>query len=167
MKILTKEESGWALARVWLDALEESATDFFGNKPKIFSQRAYEYATKEWLRILEMDYGLKAKKASTIKEAVESYIDIGVKGGLFQDNSQFELTEVTNSRLKIVIFKCPYFKSCSDLMAQGVAVSSLTCARIGCFNSAAKVLANIECMYEMNSISAEEGCFGVIENYLI
>lgn len=164
MKILTREECGWALARVWLVALEESARDFFGNRPRLFSQRAYEHATEVWLRILESDYGLKAKKASSIKEAVENYIDIGIKGGLFEDNSQFELTEVTPSRLKITVFKCSYYNSCTDLMTEGIPVSNLTCARIGCFNSAAKILASIDCIYEIDSVSAEEGCLGVIEH---
>ncbi|MCL5071195.1 MAG: hypothetical protein M1308_09905 [Actinobacteria bacterium] len=163
MKILTREESGWVLARVWLNALEETARDFFGNKPKIFSWRAYEHATQTWLRILEMDYGLKVKKAKTIKEAVENYIDIGVKGGLFQDNSQFELTEIIPSRLKVNILNCQYYNSCRDLIAEGVPVSNLTCARIGCFNSAVKLLSNIECIYEIDSVN-EEGCIGVIEN---
>lgn len=151
------------LARVWLDALEESARDFFGNRPRQFTWRAYEHATETWLRILEMDYGLKAKKAKTIKEAVENYIEVGVKGGLFEDNSQFELTDITPSRLKINVLQCQYYNCCRDLIAEGIPVSNLTCARIGCFNSAVKLLANILCSYEIDSVN-ESGCIGIIEH---
>ena len=160
---MTREESGWVLARVWLNAVEESARDFFGKKPRMFTRRAYKHATETWLRILETDYGLKAKKAKTMKEAVENYIDIGVKGGLFKDNSQFELDEVIPTRLKVNVLSCQYYNSCRDLISEGVPVSSLTCARIGCFSSAVKLLANIACDYEIDSVN-EEGCVGVIED---
>lgn len=163
MKKLTREESGWALARVWLVALEESSRDFFGNRPRNFAHRAYEHATEAWLRILENDYGIKARRdLGSIREAIDSYIELGVRGGLFEDHCQFELDEVTPLRIKLKVFKCAYLDSCTDLMEQGIAVSNLTCARIGCFNSAVKLLAGIDCTYDVDSVCKERGCTGVI-----
>lgn len=162
MKKMTKEESGWVLARVWLDALEETFRDFHGSRPRAYTYRAYEHATESWLRILESEYGFKAEKASTIKEAVENYIDLGIKGGLFEDISQFELKEISPFRMEVKVFRCPYFASCRDLIEEGVPVTNLTCARIGCFAAAVKLLANIDCLYDMYSIHIDEGCNGVI-----
>lgn len=162
MKKMTKEESGWVLARVWLDALEKTFRDFHGSRPRTYTYRAYEHATESWLRILESEYGFKPEKSSTIKEAVENYIDLGIKGGLFQDTSQLELKEISPFRLEVKVFKCPYFNSCRDLIEEGVPVTNLTCARIGCFAAAVKLLANIDCLYDMYSIHIDEGCNGVI-----
>ncbi len=159
---LTRESSGWVLARVWLDALEKGARDFFGTRPRMFAERGYEYASEAYLRILENDYGVKAAKASTIKAAVESYIDVGIRGGLFYDQSQFVLREVTVNRLEINILGCPYLNSCQDLLDGGILVSNLTCARIGCFKAAVKLLADIHCTYKVNAFNTENGCQGVI-----
>jgi hypothetical protein len=94
MRQVSLEEAGWMLARVWLTAMEQAARDFHGTRPWKFCNRAYEYATEEFLRVLEDEYGLRARKGNSIKEAVESYIELGVKAGLFKDASQFELKEV-------------------------------------------------------------------------
>ena len=162
MKPLTGEASGWVLARVWLDALEKAARDFFGTMPRMFAERGYEYASETYLRILENEYGVKATKASTIKEAVESYIDVGIQGGLFYDRSQFVLKEVTVNRLELNVLKCPYLNSCQDLLNGGITVSNLTCARIGCFKAAVKLLAGIDGMYRVDAFNTENGCQGVI-----
>lgn len=164
MKELTKEQSGWVLARVWIDALEESARDFFGKNPRVFIEKAYESGASAFLRILDSDYGIKAQRGSTLKECIENYIDVGIKGGLFEDKNQFEITEVVPTRLKIKVHKCPYYLSCKDLMDQGVSVSNLTCSRMGCFRGAGKILGNIESTYEVESISKEKGCVAYIEN---
>ena len=162
MKNITKQESGWVLARVWLDAMEKAFRDFHGSRPRMYTYRAYEHATEAWLRILENEYGFKAKKAATIRGAVENYVEIGIKGGLFEDASQFELREVSPFRVEVKVFKCPYFDSCKDLLEEGVPVTNLTCARIGCFSAAVKLLANIDCLYDMDSIHIDDGCHGVI-----
>jgi len=162
MEPLNREASGWVLARVWLDALEKGARDFFGTRPRMFAERGYEYASEAFLRILENDYGVKAAKASTIKEAVENYIDVGIQGGLFYDRSQFVLKEVTVNRLEINVLKCPYLNSCQDLLNGGLMVSNLTCARIGCFKAVVKLLADIDCTYRVNAFNTEDGCQGVI-----
>jgi len=162
MKKLIKEESGWVLARVWLDALEKTSRDFHGSRPRTFTFRAYEHATETWLRILERDYGIKPEKATTIKEAIENYIEVGVAGGLFEDSSQFEIKEVTPFRIETTVFKCPYYGSCKDLLDEGVSVTDLTCPRLGCFAAAVKLLANIDCLYDMYSIHMQEGCNGII-----
>ena len=70
MPKLTSEQSGWALTRVWLTAFEQAARDFHGTRPKNFCQRAYEYATEDWLNVLQNEYGITVKKAKSIKEAV-------------------------------------------------------------------------------------------------
>lgn len=162
MEPLTREAGGWVLARVWLDALEKGARDFFGTMPRMFAERSYEHASEAFLRILENDYGVKAAKASSIKEAVESYIDVGIHGGLFYDRSQFVLKEMTVNRLEINILRCPYLNSCQDLLDGGILVSNLTCARIGCFKAAVKLLAGIDCTYRVNAFNTEDGCQGVI-----
>lgn len=163
MKNISREESGWILARVWLDALESTGRDFGGKKPLIYIERAYEHATTFLLRILEKEYGLKTKKTSTMEEAISHYIEMGIKGGLFQDKNQFEIKQLTPYKLDIKIHKCPYFSSCQDLIEdEGISVSDLTCARIGCFKSAIKLLSNMECIYSVNSIDEEKGCSGMI-----
>jgi hypothetical protein len=162
MQQLNKEESGWMLALVWLSALEETARDFHGSRPKTFCERAYEHATDNWLHALENEYGVVAKKADTIREAVDEYIRIGVIGGLFQDASQFELREVNPNRLEIKAHVCPYRKSCEALLRQGISPKDLTCARIGCFRAAVKYLSGIDCSYEVTEIG-EGGCRGYIE----
>lgn len=155
-------ETGWVIARCWLTAMEQTARDFHGRRPHFFTYRAYEHSTHAWLRILESEYGIAPKPASTIKEAVESYIDIGLETGLFQDASQFEIREVTPNRVEISIGRCPYVHSCQDLISDG-SLGGLTCARLGCFNAAVAVIAGIETTYEVLGVHLLEGCSGVIE----
>ena len=162
MENLIKEQSGWVLARVWLVSLEHAARDFFGKHPRVFSARAYDYATESFIKILDQDFGIKTQKASSIIEAVKNYIDTGVKGGLFQSSNQFLLEEVSPSRLHVKVTNCAYLSSCKDLINEGIPVSNLTCARIGCFRSAVRFLANIDCFYEVVAFDTEEGCQGVI-----
>jgi hypothetical protein len=161
-KTLDRGECGWVIARVWLNALEETARDFHGTRPRTFVTRAYEHATEEWLRVLEQDYGLKPREAATMKEAVESYIDIGVKAGLFVDASQFNLEEKDPYRLDVSVLVCPYRESCKDLLDRGFSLRNLTCARMGCFRAAVQALTNISCDYEVTSVKPEEGCTGLI-----
>jgi len=162
MQSINKEESAWTLALVWLSALEETARDFHGSRPRAFCERAYEHATENWLNALENDYGIIAKKVNSIREAVDEYIRVGVIGGLFQDASQFELREVNPNRLEINVHVCPYYKSCAALLQVGISPKDLTCARIGCFRAAVKYLSGIDCSYEVSEI-AEGGCRGYIE----
>ena len=161
-KTLDRGECGWVIARVWLNALEETARDFHGTRPRTFVTRAYEHATEEWLRVLEQDYGLKPHEATTMKEAVESYIDIGVKAGLFVDASQFKLEEKDPYRLDVSVLVCPYRESCKDLLERGFSLRNLTCARMGCFRAAVQALTNVACDYEVTSVKPEEGCTGLI-----
>ena len=46
MDIIDREEAGWLVALSWLSALEETARDFHGTRPKVFSERAYEHAVQ-------------------------------------------------------------------------------------------------------------------------
>ncbi len=162
MDNLIKEQSGWVLARVWLVSLEQAARDFFGNRPRVFSERAYEYATESFLKILDKDFGIKTKKATSIKEAIKNYIDTGVKGGLFKNSNQITLHEISPARLQISVMDCPYLSTCKDLVNEGIAVSNLTCARIGCFRSAVRFLANIDCYYDVIAFNTEDGCQGIV-----
>jgi hypothetical protein len=163
MRELKREEGGWVVALSWLSALEEVARDFHGTRPRAFCQRAYEHATENFLRILENEYGIKAQRVDSIKKAVEEYIRVGVKGRLFTDASQFELTETNPNRLELVVHKCPYLKSCEALLKEGIRLKDLTCARIGAFRAAALHLADIDCTYEVTAFAIEETCRGSIE----
>jgi hypothetical protein len=163
MKTLDKNTTGWVVARVWLDALEETARDFHGIRPRAFIERAYQHATETLLRILEQEYGLRARKASTIKEAIQNYIELCVKVGLFDDASQFRVDELDPYRVEVEVAACPYGASCRDLSSQAMPLQNLTCARIGCFKAAVEILTGIECNYEMTSTSPGTGCKGTIE----
>jgi hypothetical protein len=143
--------------------MEQTARDFHGRRPHAVTYRAYEHSTAAWLRILESEYGIKPPPASTIREALESYIETGVTTGLFQDASQFEVREVTPNRVEITTTRCPYVHTCKDLLDEGFSLGGLTCARLGCFNAAVKLLTGIETTYEVLGVHLLEGCEGVIE----
>jgi hypothetical protein len=163
MKTLDKSTTGWIVARVWLDALEETARDFHGIRPRAFIERAYQHATETLIRILEEEYGVRPRKAASIKEAIQSYIELGVKAGLFEDVSLFKVEELDPYRVEVEVTQCPYGQSCRDLSAASMPLQHLTCARIGCFKAAAEILAGIECNYEITSASPGAGCKGIIE----
>lgn len=162
MADLSREEAGWALSRVWLDALEDTARDFFGSRPRVFTRRAYEHAAEAWVRIMREDYGLQPREATTLKAGLESYIDLGVRGGLFTDSTEFELDEVTPTRVEVTVHKCPYYDSCAHLLDEGVAIAHITCPRIGCFAAGAKVLAHVDCVHEVHSVNLKGGCKGAV-----
>ncbi len=163
IKNISKEEAGWLVARSWLTALEHTARDFHGRRPKSFCSRAYEHATAIWLRILENEYGIEIPRSDTIKEAIENYIALGVKMGIFKDASNFDLEEVNPNKLEIKVHLCPYRSSCKDLLKEGFSLKQLTCARLGCFAAAAKLLINIDCNYEVVSVGVEGACEGFVE----
>jgi hypothetical protein len=161
---LNRENGGWDVARCWLSALEETARDFHGTLPRAFCERGYEHATTGWLRLLEEQYGITVPKATTVKEAVENYVEVGVRAGLFRDASQFELTQVNPHRLELKVLDCPYRPTCESLLRSGFAIRDLTCARIGCFRSGAELLAGIPCKYEVTGFRPDGTCEGYIEH---
>jgi hypothetical protein len=163
MRKLTPEQTGWTLMRIWMTAFEQAAADLDGIQAKHLCQKAYEYATEEWLRVLKEEYGITPAKAATIKEAVEAYIEVGIQGGLFKDAGQFVVKEYGPSSVEITVLDCPYAKTCMDLIAHGFSLKKITCSRIGCFQAAVRLLANIDCDYEVTSIKPDEGCQGIIE----
>jgi hypothetical protein len=163
MDKIGREESGWLLSVVWLSALEETARDFHGTRPRVFSARAYEHAVQSFFHLLGDEYGVEIRKADSIREAVENHIQIGIAGGLFSDSSSFELAEVNPFRLEITVHDCVYLKSCQLLIDQGFTIRDLTCARIGCFRAGVKALANIDCDYQVTSFNIEGDCKGYIE----
>jgi hypothetical protein len=163
MDKIDREEAGWLVALAWLSALEETARDFHGTRPRVFSERAYEHSVEYWLHFLADEYGMPIAKADTIRTAVESYIQIGIAGGLFRDASNFELVEVNPFHLEITVHDCVYLKSCQALIEEGFSVRDLTCARIGCFRAAVKALAAIDCDYQVTSFNLEGDCKGYIE----
>lgn len=160
---IKSEEAGWMVALSWLSALEETARDFHGTRPKMFCERVYDHSVQHYLRMLGDEYGFQVEKADTIKSAVEHYVQTGVASGLFHDESEFELTEVNPYRLDITVHRCEYLKSCQSLIDEGFTVSDLTCARIGCFRAAVKVLANLDCDYAVRSFNIDGDCQGTIE----
>ncbi|NQT24672.1 hypothetical protein HQ585_04905 [candidate division KSB1 bacterium] len=160
---IKSDEAGWMMALTWLSAIEETARDFHGTRPKMFCKRVYDHAVEHYLRMLGEEYGFQIKKVDTIQSAVEQYIQMGVAGGLFSDKSQFELNAVNPYRLDMTVHQCVYLKSCQNLIDIGFNVRDLSCARIGCFRAAVKVLANIDCDYAVKSFNINGDCQGTIE----
>ena len=163
MAKIPKEDAGWVLALSWLSALEETARDFHGTRPRLFCERAYEHAVQHFLHVLGDEYDIQVKKAGSIRSAVEQYIQIGVEGRLFQDPSDFELVDVNPFRIDITVHNCKYLKSCQKLIDQGFRIKDLTCARIGCFRAAVKTLTNIDCDYQVRSFNIDGDCQGYVE----
>jgi hypothetical protein len=163
MDKINKEEAGWLVAIAWLSALEETARDFHGTRPKVFSERAYEHGVQFYLHLLGDEYGIQIKKSDSIRAAVEDYIQIGIAGGLFREASNFELVEVNPFHLEITVHDCGYLKSCQALIEQGFSVRDLTCARIGSFRAAVRALANIDSDYQVTSFNVDGDCKGYIE----
>jgi len=160
---IDKEEAGWVVAISWLSALEETARDFHGTRPRVFCERAYEHSVQHFLHCLGDEYGIQIEKADSIRQAVENYIEIGVAGGLFRDASDFELVDVNPFHLEITVHDCKYLKSCQALIDEGFSIRDLTYARIGCFRAAVKALANIECDYRVREFNVDGDCKGYIE----
>jgi len=160
---IDKEEAGWVIALGWLSALEETARDFHGIRPKVFCKRAYEHSVEHYIRRLGDDYGIEVEKADSIRSALENYIELGVAGGLFRDASLFELIEKNPFHLDITVHDCKYLKSCQAIIEQGFSIRDLTCARIGCFRAAVKTLANIDCGYQVRAFNVDGSCRGCIE----
>jgi len=61
------------------------------------------------------------------------------------------------------VHQCVYLKSCQNLIDIVFNVLDLSCARIGCFRAAVKVLANIDCDYVVKSFNINGDCQGTIE----
>ena len=163
MDKIDREEAGWLVALSWLSALEETARDFHGTRPKVFSERAYEHAVQYYFRLLGDEYGMQIKKSGSIRQAVEDYIRILLAGGVIREASDFELVEVNPFHVEVTVHDCVYLKSCQALIEQGFSIRDLTCARIGCFRAAVKALANIDCDYQVTSINIDGDCKGNIE----
>jgi len=163
MDKIDREEAGWLVALSWLSALEETARDFHGTRPKVFSERAYEHAVQYYFRLLGDEYGMQIKKSDSIRKAVEDYIRILLAGGVIREASDFELVEVNPFHVEVTVHDCVYLKSCQALIEQGFSIRDLTCARIGCFRAAVKALANIDCDYQVTSINIDGDCKGNIE----
>lgn len=163
MDKINREEAGWLVALSWLSALEETARDFHGTRPRVFSERAYEHSVQYYLHRLGDEYGMPVRKSASLRAALENYIQIGLAGGLFRDASHFEIVEVNPFHLEITVHDCVYLKSCQALIEQGFGIRDLTCARIGCFRAAVKALASIDCDYQVTSFNIDGDCKGYIE----
>ena len=163
MTKIKKEESGWVIALSWLSALEETARDFHGTQPHVFTKRAYEHSVHHYIHLLGNDYGLRVEKANSIHQAVDNYIKFGIEAGLFRDTTDFDLEEHNPNHLSITVHNCKYKKSCRGLIEEGFSIRDLTCARIGCFSAAVKVIANIDCDYKVQDFDIDNVCRGYIE----
>jgi len=163
MAKINREKTEWDVALSWLSALEETARDFHGTRPKVFCERAYEHSVQNYLHRLADDYGIRVEKADSILTAVENYIQVGVISSLFRDASDFELVEINPFRVEITVHDCQYRKSCQVLINQGFSIRDLTCARIGCFRAAVKAIANIDCDYQVVAFNVDGDCKGIIE----
>ena len=160
---IDKDEAGWVVAISWLSALEETARDFHGTRPRVFCERAYEHTVQHFIRRMSDDYGIEAEKADSIRKAVENYIEVGVAARVFRDASDFDLVDVNPFQLDITVHDCKYLKSCQALIDQGFSIRDLTCARIGCFRAAVKALASIDCDYQVQAFNVDGDCKGYIE----
>ncbi len=163
MDKIDRGEAGWLVALSWLSALEETARDFHGTRPRVFIERAYEHAVQHYFHLLGDQYGMQIKKSDSILQAVEDYIRILLTGGVIREASDFELVEVNPFHVEVTVHDCVYLKSCQALIEQGFSIRDLTCARIGCFRAAAKALANVDCDYHVTSINIDGDCKGNIE----
>jgi len=158
-----KSKTGWLLTRVWLNALEQTARDFHGTRPKEFCMRAYEHATNSWLRVLEDEMDILTAKADTLKQAIENYIHVGISVGLFPSEQIFDLEEQSSGAVKVSVYQCPYQASCKDLLdSKTFTFKTLTCARIGCFRAACNLLTNMESSYDIIDIKPGVKCEGII-----
>jgi len=164
MEPLNRQEGGWAIARCWLAALEETARDFHGTRPKAFCERGYEHATIRFFQVLEEQFGVTVPKAGSIKQAIENHVEAGLFIGLFRDASQFDLTQVNPHRVELTILECPYRLSCEKLLESGFTIRDLTCARIGCFRSSTEILTGQVCKYEVTGFRTDGCCEGFIEH---
>jgi len=150
------------LVRIWVTGIEETARDFFP-QPREFCVRVYENVVSNLITILSNEYGLRVKPADTIKGAIESYIDLNLRGGVFEDASQFVLKEINPNKIELSVFKCLYIPCCEDILSKSSGISSLTCPRIGCFVSAINIISNISCTYTLTSFDPTRCCQGFIE----
>lgn len=155
-------ETGWLLASVWLGALEETARDFHGNWPKIFLDRAYEHATARWITLMEDEYDFSFRRGGTMIEALRNYVDVGLRAGLFRDASDFRIKEVSPNKVEITIFRDIYAESYRELQVKGQAIREMTNARLGCFRAAIRLLAGMDCDYEITAIHSD----GVVEGFI-
>jgi len=118
-------QSGWLVARAWLNPLNEASIKYLGNKKlRVFCSIVDECASKQWLGILEREFGIKPERADGLKKAVENYIQVGILGGLFESESQFELSEDGSGRLQIRVPSCPIreeLSRCSSRRVEGSA----------------------------------------------
>ena len=160
---INREEGGWLIALSWLSAIEETARDFHGTRPKDFCVRVYEHSVAHYLGRLVDEFGLQIPKTHSIRETVEQYIKIGIAGGLFVSEGEFDLSDVQSNRLDITVHNCEYLKSCQTLVDEGFTIKELTCARIGCFRAAVTALAHIDCDYQVRSFNLDGDCHGTIE----
>jgi len=172
-RVVSREEWGTIQVRLLWLVLETVAWRLLGEKGLEFVKEFYEEAAKTWLSIMEKDYGVVTKKAKTLKEAVENYIEVGVAGWLFRSKTDFILEEEDKKRLKIKVFRCPWSAHCIDMLKHPPFVGPtpfeakspkqlLTCPRIGCFRGAVKLLANIKCDYRLITSDPPKICEGEI-----
>jgi hypothetical protein len=160
---IRKDEAGWLIAVTWLSALEEAARDFHGTHPKVFCERVYEHSVQHYLQRLGDEYGIRIEKSDSIRAAVEQYIQIGLRSGLFEASGEFDLESPNPNRLELTVHNCEYLKSCETLIQEGFTIRDLTCARIGCFRAAVKAIASIDCDYQVRSFNLDGDCHGFIE----
>jgi len=155
------ENTGWIVSRSWMLALEEVAADFHDAKTKRFLTQAYEHAVEAWIGIWANEYDMPIPRAKTIREAIENYIEFGVKVGLFRDASQFEISELGPNHVQIEIHTASFYHAKPTDAKKLLGVMSRS--RIGCFAAAVKMLAGITCDWEITEIDAEQGCKGYVE----
>src|SRR3989339_2174276 len=147
------------LLRVWMNALEKTARDFHGTRPKRFCRRVYEHAVEELFKIMG-EYGLSVSKASTLRESVERYVEASVQAGLLEDVSQVQITEINVNNLDIRVNHSPFAGSCRDLLESGLTLKELTCAQMGCFRGAVLLLSDVDCQYDLIAFDPVKGCQG-------
>ena len=83
MDTINREDAGWLVALAWLSGLEETARDFHGTRPRVFTERAYEHTVLCYLHLLGDEYGMQINKSDSIRSAVrELYPDRHRRGSV-------------------------------------------------------------------------------------
>ena len=151
------------LLAVWLAAFNEEAIELLGGEAKLYLAKAYKAAVRNWMNALKEKYGLEIDKdVKTPKEAVASYIKLGVDGGLFSNVDDFFLEDLAGKcAVKVTVNKCPYREGCEILKKEkSFSQAQIPCPRIGCFSGAVEILLNIRCGYRVETENSK--CVGII-----
>ena len=147
-----------------LSSFNEEAIKFLGEDAKLYLSKAYTTGAKMWIRALKDKYGLEINKnVKTPKEAVESYIQLGIEGGMFSSKDDFLVEDIKEGcAVRIKVVKCPHVFACKMVRKDmELSAAQIPCIRMACFKGGVEYLLNIKCGYRVYQVE-EDYCEGVI-----